>query len=312
MKKLAVLTVGMLIVGGVFGNALNANEAVEAKIKPSKLKEAQAGGWFTDFEVAKAVSKELKRPMLVDFTGSDWCGWCIKLDREVFTKPAFKKYAKENLVLVKIDFPRRQSLSKEQLEANNKLKDQYNVKGFPTVFLMDSDGKVFLKTGYREGGPDGYVGMLSEAISKQNPQDKPAIEEKKAVEAPVADGLWLTDYQAALKLAAEQNKPVLLDFTGSDWCGWCIKLDKEVFSKDEFKKYAEENLILVKIDFPRKGTQSAELKKQNEELSQKYGIEGFPTIVLLNSKGETIGETGYQPGGADKYVEMLKQMVAGK
>lgn len=109
---------------------------------------------------------------------------------------------------------------------------------------------------------------------------------------------WGTDYKAALEQAAKANKPVLLDFTGSDWCGWCIKLDKETFSKPEFKSFAEKNLVLVEVDFPNSKPQSAAVKKQNEELQAKFGVEGFPTLVLLNSEGKEIARNvGYLAGG---------------
>lgn len=123
---------------------------------------------------------------------------------------------------------------------------------------------------------------------------------------------WMTDFDAAKTKAASEDKPMLVDFTGSDWCGWCIKLDKEVFSKKEFKDYAEENLVLVEIDFPRGKEQSAELKAQNQALAQKYGVRGFPTILMLDADGEVIEKTGYRRGGAEKYVEHLKGLLAGK
>lgn len=121
-----------------------------------------------------------------------------------------------------------------------------------------------------------------------------------------ADG-WQTDYKAALEQAAKENKPVLLDFTGSDWCGWCIKLDKETFSQPDFKQFAEKNLILVEVDFPNGKPQSAEVKKQNAELQAKYGVEGFPTLILLNSKGKEIAKNpGYLPGGPKAFVEWVE------
>lgn len=122
---------------------------------------------------------------------------------------------------------------------------------------------------------------------------------------------WMTDFDAAKAKAKAENKPMLVDFTGSDWCGWCIKLDKEVFSKAAFKNYAEKNLILVEIDFPRKKEQSPETKAQNEALAEKYGIRGFPTILILDPGGEVIERTGYRRGGAEKYVEHLKGILAG-
>src|SRR3954471_16135308 len=97
---------------------------------------------------------------------------------------------------------------------------------------------------------------------------------------------WLTDLPRAKVQAKAENKLVLMDYTGSDWCGWCIKLDKEVFSTPEFAEYAKKNLVLVEVDFPNKKPQSAELKKANEALQEKYKIEGYPTVIVLNSEGK--------------------------
>ncbi|MGA1193192.1 MAG: thioredoxin family protein [Kiritimatiellia bacterium] len=120
---------------------------------------------------------------------------------------------------------------------------------------------------------------------------------------------WTTDYAGALQRAASENRFVLMNFTGSDWCGWCIKLDNEVFSRAPFITYANKNLVMVYIDSPQEKPLSAELSRQNESLRQQYGIRGFPTILLLDPSGKTIGQTGYQPGGPDKYVRHLKKMI---
>ena len=116
--------------------------------------------------------------------------------------------------------------------------------------------------------------------------------------ATIASGSeWQTDYEQALATAKAARKFVLLDFTGSDWCGPCISLRKRVLSSKEFAAYAAKNLVLVEIDFPQGKKQSAELKKQNERLSKQYGIDekGFPTIVLLDPAGKVIREfTGYE------------------
>jgi thioredoxin-related protein len=130
-----------------------------------------------------------------------------------------------------------------------------------------------------------------------------------AASAFAGDG-WMTDFEAAKAKAKAENKPLLLDFTGSDWCGWCIKLDKEVFSKDAFKEYAAAELVLVELDFPRRKELSSELKAQNEKLAQQYGIRGFPTILILSPEGELIEKTGYQRGGAEAYVEHIKGILA--
>jgi thioredoxin-related protein len=125
--------------------------------------------------------------------------------------------------------------------------------------------------------------------------------------AKAEDG-WTTDYNKALEKAKAENKLVLLDFTGSDWCPWCIKLDKEVFDQQKFKDYAAKNLVLVEVDFPQSKPQSAEIKKQNETLQTQFAIEGYPTVVVLNPAGKKVGELGYQPGGPDAFLAELAKV----
>lgn len=123
-----------------------------------------------------------------------------------------------------------------------------------------------------------------------------------------AEATWLTDLSKAQAEAKAQHKLLLLDFTGSDWCVWCKKLDAEVFKQPEFESYAKDHLVLLTVDFPRKTAVAPEVKKQNEELAQKFGIEGFPTIVVLNGDGKQVGELGYEPGGASAFVKQLKKL----
>ena len=113
---------------------------------------------------------------------------------------------------------------------------------------------------------------------------------------PAVAADWETDYARALQTAKAENKRVLLDFTGSDWCGPCIQLNRRAFSRPEFISYAAKNLILVEIDYPQRKKQSASLVKQNEKLAKQYGIEekGYPTIVLLDPAGKIVRElSGY-------------------
>lgn len=123
---------------------------------------------------------------------------------------------------------------------------------------------------------------------------------------------WMTDFEAAKKKAAAENKDLLVDFTGSDWCGWCIKLVDEVFKHDSFKTGVADKFVLVELDFPKKpenaSKQSAELKKQNSALQAKYGVRGFPTILLLDAKGRPFAQTGYQAGGPEKYLTHLDEL----
>lgn len=123
-----------------------------------------------------------------------------------------------------------------------------------------------------------------------------------------AEATWLTDLSKAQAEAKAQHKLLLLDFTGSDWCVWCKKLDAEVFKQPEFESYAKDHLVLLTVDFPRKTAVAPEVKKQNEELAQKFGIEGFPTVVVLNGDGKQVGELGYEPGGASAFLKQLEKI----
>lgn len=125
------------------------------------------------------------------------------------------------------------------------------------------------------------------------------------------DGLtWLTDMNAARTTAKDLDRPILVYFTGSDWCGWCKKLDSEILSHAEFHDYAAKHLVLLKVDFPRRTAQPPEVASANRSLAQKYGIKGFPTIVMLDKYGNEIGRTGYQAVTPSQYVSHLDRFVA--
>jgi len=124
---------------------------------------------------------------------------------------------------------------------------------------------------------------------------------------------WSHDFEAAKKQAASEKKDLLIDFTGSDWCSWCIKLNDEVFKHDAFKTGVKDKFVLVELDYPKdKSKLSEETQKQNEELQGKYGIQGFPTILLCDAEGKPFAKTGYQPGGPEKYVAQLDELRAKK
>ena len=123
-----------------------------------------------------------------------------------------------------------------------------------------------------------------------------------------AESDWLHDWNKAQEEAKANHKLLFLNFTGSDWCGWCIKLDKDVFSQPKFKDYAHDNLVLVELDFPRRKSQPTEERKQNMELAQQYEVLGFPTIVVLNSNGQKVWKfDGYFPGGPEAFIEQLQK-----
>jgi protein disulfide-isomerase len=130
---------------------------------------------------------------------------------------------------------------------------------------------------------------------------------------------WETNLEQASQIAIKTKKPLLLFFTGSDWCGWCIRLQNEVLKKPEFAAWAKENVVLVELDFPRRTPQLPEIQKQNMELQQIFEVRGYPTIWLANptkkdgkTNLEKLGSTGYVAGGPAKWLETVNQFLSKK
>jgi len=123
---------------------------------------------------------------------------------------------------------------------------------------------------------------------------------------------WKTDYDAAVQEAKANKKLLLLDFTGSDWCGYCQLLDKEVFPTEAFKAFARANFVCVTLDFPHGKELSSALKKQNDALKQKYDVRGFPSLVVIDTDGKELGRTtGYNPGsGPEAVISELKPFLS--
>jgi thioredoxin-related protein len=119
---------------------------------------------------------------------------------------------------------------------------------------------------------------------------------------------WGSNFEEAKAAASRDQKDILMDFTGSDWCSWCMKLQKEVFTKESFKQEAPKHFVLLELDFPQQKELPKELKAQNEKLQETYAIEGFPTILLADAKGRPYAKTGYQPGGPESYNDHLASL----
>ena len=142
-----------------------------------------------------------------------------------------------------------------------------------------------------------------------------AIVATAATAAEVAEkgaelGKWTSDAPAAQELAKKTGKPLFIQFTGSDWCGWCKLMDGKVFSTTEWADYAKDNLVLLYIDFPRGKQQSKELEDQNEKLSEQYGIGGFPTYIILDAQGKQLGQLGAsQDATAQGFIDQVKDVL---
>ncbi len=142
---------------------------------------------------------------------------------------------------------------------------------------------------------------------------------KEVVPAAFVEPIWHTNMNEATEIALKQKKPLLLFFTGSDWCGWCIRLQKEVLLEREFKEWASKNVVLVELDFPRRTQQDQAIITQNQQLQSLFAVRGYPTIwfaipeqkeTKMNLKG--IGSTGYVAGGPSKWLEGANAILQAK
>ena len=131
---------------------------------------------------------------------------------------------------------------------------------------------------------------------------------------------WHTDVSEAAKLSLEQKKPMLMFFTGSDWCGWCIRLQKEVLKTDDFAKWADKNVILVEFDYPRRTPQDQAVREQNLNMQRMFNVSGYPTVWFVNPEQkegkkvnlDALGSTGYVKGGPDAWLAVANQILTNK
>lgn len=131
-------------------------------------------------------------------------------------------------------------------------------------------------------------------------------------QARAEEPTWLTDLPKAQAQAKADNKLVMINFTGSDWCPWCWKLRDEIFKTPEFAAYAKKNLVLVELDFPRKKELPAEQKQANKDLAAKYEIKGYPTVVVLDGAGKEVGRLGYMKEGPKAFTAKVDTYKAAK
>ena len=127
---------------------------------------------------------------------------------------------------------------------------------------------------------------------------------------------WHTDINKAIELSTKENKPLFLFFTGSDWCGWCIRLQNEVFKKPEFASWATKNVVLVELDFPRKTKLEATLQAQNNELQKMFNITGDPTVWFVKPQNtpnginlQQMGKMGYLAGGTQTWLMAADRII---
>ena len=192
-------------------------------------------------------------------------------------------------------------------KAANSLAGKYGVRGIPALIIVSPEGETITKNGRGDvsGNPKGALAKWTKSGTSTPTATAESSDRKK--NAGGSETKWLTNLDDALKEAKKSDKTVLINFTGSDWCGWCIRLKKEVFSKDEFKDWAEENVVLLEADFPRGKPTLGDAK----EIKKRLGgdVRGYPTILFLDAEGKVKGKSGYMKGGPESWVKNAEKFT---
>jgi thiol-disulfide isomerase/thioredoxin len=224
--------------------------------------------WRTDYLDALKVAKAEKKVVLVDFTGSDWCGWCKKLQAEVFTQPEFQTWAAQKAVLLEIDFPRQKELSEGLRKQNAELQEKVRHPGL-------SDDRLPRRRRQR-----GWSHRLRERWTAA--WIKAA---ESAIQVPSAT-TWSESWDDAVKRAKAEKKPILADFTGSDWCIWCQRLDKEVFDQAEFSKWGCREGRPPEARFPAQARAGREAEEAERRADEEVRHQRLPDRAVPRRGGE--------------------------
>ncbi|NWK56132.1 thioredoxin family protein [Verrucomicrobiaceae bacterium N1E253] len=259
-------------------------------------------GWVTDFEAAKKKAAEEKKDLLVDFTGSDWCGWCIKLNDEVFKHDAFKKGVAEKFVLVELDYPRDKSkLSEETQKQNAKLKETYTIKGYPTILLMDAKGRPYAQTGYQAGGPEAYVTHLDELQAERVKRDENLAKAAKLEGVEKAKALV-----AVLKELPEDHLSHYSELTGE-----ISKLDPEDqsgFVKAQQLKEAKQKLE-ASISEAMRGNKADTVPPMIDAFIAEHKLEGEEKQELEFTKLQILVSSAARSGEMDKALKTVDSYI---
>lgn len=278
---------------------------------------------FDTIEKAVESTKKSKKDIIVDFTGSDWCGWCIKLDEEVFSQAAWKKDANAKYVFVTLDFPHAKEIGAEQKAYNNRVQRLYGVQGYPTIMLFDSEGRPYARTGYEQGGPENYITHLQKlagqrdeiadlrAKAKANPKDVAAREAVlKKVEALELSGGYLDTKEELVALGASKKQDYARDLALAYHA---------LGNKEKHKQYMD---ALRKMDAGAAEGVETTLWIESDvvPLIQKKDFKGALeklTPTIEKAKGESGQQAVYfaavcefRLGNNDKTLELLEKALA--
>jgi len=266
---------------------------------------AEGATWMTSLDDATKAAASSKRPILVDFSGSDWCGWCMRLDEEVFSKPAFLEWAATKVVLCIVDFPRDpKKMTEDQRKKNQVIAEKYGVRGYPTVLVLESDGSLITRTGYRQGGPEAYVKHLDEQLANCRGWQRrlAGLASKKGPER-IADAAHLFTHSAEA-LGDDIVKVATILFTDDERNTSGLRSDAALIIAGiphPQAKEAEAHLAAIAANDPKKRYGFLLFTRSTEEFRQ-----------LLATAGSNKGSELSSPEVKKQAIKLYKQLKVAK
>lgn len=248
--------------------------------------------WTSTWQEAVEQSQATGKPIMIAFTREDVSPSSARIKEEIFPAAAFKTWAMEKVVPLTVNLSAQ---AQGDRAAKEELAQRFDVLGYPTVVFADAEGKKLGSLRYDKAGAASWVEQADRIVTGRQPAPLP----------------WSHRWEQAAKESLATGKPVMIDFTGSDWCVFCIKLKTEVFDTPAFRSWSEANVVLLEIDFPRNFDFDPKLQVEYEALAGKYGVRGFPTIVFADHTGQPLGSTGYAEGGPEAWLPKAEAALRG-
>lgn len=289
-SKILIAGLGLIGILGLWQAALSAGEK-----------------WLTSMEDAKNKARKEGKDILIDFSGSDWCGWCIKLEEEVFSTQAWADTGAQKYIMLLADFPNQKQLPKKQKEHNDKLKDEFMIQGYPSVFLLDADGAPYAKTGYQQGGPENYLAHLAGFAQRKDEKneltkqikDAPAGEKLDLLEQMIDKlnkwdvGFWYTGFKEEIvKLDKDNQKGLQLKYAAElvyYYHGKKNKAKQDLYL-DMVRKLSKEKTAQIELDFKIEDIQSKYYNKSD----WKGALAELNTLAKAGYQGEPAQKLYYQ------------------
>ncbi len=279
-----------------FGYIAGGPDVLKEKVEPIVFNHSQFRVIepYSSIAEGKACAKEKAVPMLLIVADKSLTSLDEKL-QELYKDDGFASLANGCMTVVQVNVPMGNNVKAEDKKAFEELKERHKLG--KTKFEMTLIDVKKDKVLYRSCGLLGDIQAVVSALREAAPP------------LPYEPGEWLGNFDRAKLIAEQKNKPMLIYFSGTDWCKWCWRLNEEVIDKEESKSYIKDKFVLLKLDFLRKSPMPTKLSQQNRRVAKMYGQKLFPTLIITDPQGSRLGKIGFIEGGPKAFKENLEEFL---